>query len=689
MPFEKSLPEWNKAGTEPPQSLKDSGWAANQKPPADYFNWFFNTVFLALQELQQRGYTQEEITQLISSAATTAQDNLTGHTSRKDNPHAVTKSQVGLGNVDNVQQATKSEFNTHNNDATRHITTDERNKWNAMLPSSSYTAADVLAKLKTVDGQGSGVDADLLDGYNSDYFAPANLAQMLKITNDNGGVTISVSNTTQDFLATIVSKGVGMNTFYCVGGAVNAPSSKSARGISYLSAANYGIVLAVDFSNTMFINYLDNGNWVGWSQIENTVGSQAKADAALSSAKSYADGKFLPSVNYNASDILSKLKTVDGPGSGLDADTLDGHDSSYFLPASAYSASDVLAKLKSVDGSGSGVDADLLDGHDSNYFAQSSLAQLLKITNDNGSPTIGISDTSQDFLAAIVAKGVGMNTFYCTGGAVNAPSKSIRGISFITDNSPRGLIIGIDYTGVMWTNYTDPNSGWTGWRTIADNTVAQMMKITSDNGGVTVSIPDTNTDLLAALSSAGIGMHTFYCPAGGLNNPVPAKNSPVRGIAHFTNGTATSASIGWVIAIDTSGNTYTNYLLSAGNWSGWIRSLSTADQSATWYNLPLSNGAQAWSSDVVPQYCKVGGVVYLRGAITNVSSTGLVLGTLPAGYRPSKTWNFIQNTSQKGGFGNSARWAIGADGTITLEYVSSDVLGSSVWLPLFTDFPIW
>lgn len=34
------------------------------------------------------------------------------------------------------------------------------------LPKSSYTAADILAKLKTVDGSGSGLDADLLDGYN-------------------------------------------------------------------------------------------------------------------------------------------------------------------------------------------------------------------------------------------------------------------------------------------------------------------------------------------------------------------------------------------------------------------------------------------------------------------------------------------------------------------------------------------
>jgi hypothetical protein len=33
---------------------------------------------------------------------------------------------------------------------------------------------------------------------------------------------------------------------------------------------------------------------------------------------------FLPASSYTASDILTKLKTVDGPGSGLDADTVDG-----------------------------------------------------------------------------------------------------------------------------------------------------------------------------------------------------------------------------------------------------------------------------------------------------------------------------------------------------------------------------
>ena len=40
------------------------------------------------------------------------------------------------------------------------------------LLAASYTAADVLAKLLTVDGAGSGLDADLLDGQSSAYYFP-------------------------------------------------------------------------------------------------------------------------------------------------------------------------------------------------------------------------------------------------------------------------------------------------------------------------------------------------------------------------------------------------------------------------------------------------------------------------------------------------------------------------------------
>jgi hypothetical protein len=41
---------------------------------------------------------------------------------------------------------------------------------NAALPAGSYTAADVKSKLLTVDGAGSGIDADLLDGNEAAAF---------------------------------------------------------------------------------------------------------------------------------------------------------------------------------------------------------------------------------------------------------------------------------------------------------------------------------------------------------------------------------------------------------------------------------------------------------------------------------------------------------------------------------------
>ena len=66
--------------------------------------------------------------------------------------------------------------------------------------------------------------------------------------------------------------------------------------------------------------------------------------------------------------FVTWLGGYDGSGSGLDADLLDGQEGSYYLPASSYTAADVLAKIKTVDGSGSGLDADMVDGLSSASF---------------------------------------------------------------------------------------------------------------------------------------------------------------------------------------------------------------------------------------------------------------------------------------------------------------------------------
>lgn len=52
MIFKISPPEWKSVGVEPQEQLKTEGFRAGYKPPATYFNWFFNRVYECLKELQ-------------------------------------------------------------------------------------------------------------------------------------------------------------------------------------------------------------------------------------------------------------------------------------------------------------------------------------------------------------------------------------------------------------------------------------------------------------------------------------------------------------------------------------------------------------------------------------------------------------------------------------------------------------
>lgn len=88
----------------------------------------------------------------------------------------------------------------------------------------------------------------------------------------------------------------------------------------------------------------------------------------------------LDAVNYNAADVLAKLKTVDGSASGVDADFLDGQHGSYYRDASNINAG-TLAKERlpgTIDSSttGTAANAELLDGYDSSRFSLSAAGDI-------------------------------------------------------------------------------------------------------------------------------------------------------------------------------------------------------------------------------------------------------------------------------------------------------------------------
>src|SRR5699024_12170939 len=60
--FKKPLPEWNEPGIEPPQSKKNEGWRAGDKPPAAWHNWWMNTSYEALKEMREFLDTLEIVT---------------------------------------------------------------------------------------------------------------------------------------------------------------------------------------------------------------------------------------------------------------------------------------------------------------------------------------------------------------------------------------------------------------------------------------------------------------------------------------------------------------------------------------------------------------------------------------------------------------------------------------------------
>jgi hypothetical protein len=93
------------------------------------------------------------------------------------------------------------------------------------------------------------------------------IAQLTKITNDTGAMKLSITNATKNLLTELVALGVGLHTFYAVDGTVNLPNGKSTRGIFHQTSSGHGWVLAYDYDNKAYINYLSTGTWLGWRRL--------------------------------------------------------------------------------------------------------------------------------------------------------------------------------------------------------------------------------------------------------------------------------------------------------------------------------------------------------------------------------------------------------------------------------------
>jgi Chaperone of endosialidase len=113
-----------------------------------------------------------------------------------------------------------------------------------------------------------------------------------------------------------------------------------------------------------------NDSWgTGLNSSLDGIDATVKAVSDVASGAATAVATKLNSSAFTGAATLTLLLAVDGTGSGLDADLLDGKHAADFVLATAYTAADVRTKLLTVDGAGSGIDADLLDGQQGTWYA--------------------------------------------------------------------------------------------------------------------------------------------------------------------------------------------------------------------------------------------------------------------------------------------------------------------------------
>lgn len=197
------------------------------------------------------------------------------HATNHNNPHNVTKSQVGLANVTNVEQASKQDFDAHARDTTKHITQQERNSWNSKADSRALTDHTMNHNnphgvTKTQVGLGNVVNIEQASktefnshSQNSTIHVSSvdknrwNNAQLTKLTNDNGSAKAATGNWDN-----YVESGM-----YTGAGLTNSP--KNSRSPLYVTVTKIDgqnvMQQAVDNTNTFTaVRTKVNGVWGSW-----------------------------------------------------------------------------------------------------------------------------------------------------------------------------------------------------------------------------------------------------------------------------------------------------------------------------------------------------------------------------------------------------------------------------------------
>ena len=211
----------------------------------------------------------------VTNVEQASKQDFNNHATNHNNPHGVTKTQVGLGNVTNVEQASKTDFDAHARDTTKHITQQERTSWNSKADGRALTDHtgnhnNPHGVTKTQVGLGNVVNVEQASksefnahSQNSTIHVSSvdknrwNNAQLTKLTNDNGSAKTATGNWDN-----YVESGM-----YAGAGLTNSP--KNSRSPLYVTVTKIDgqnvMQQAVDNTNTFTaVRTKVNGVWGSW-----------------------------------------------------------------------------------------------------------------------------------------------------------------------------------------------------------------------------------------------------------------------------------------------------------------------------------------------------------------------------------------------------------------------------------------
>ena len=337
----------------------------------------------------------------------------------------------------------------------------------------------LLNSILAVDGAGSGLDADLLDGFPHTAFANASFANT-RFASSGGSITGDVTVTGN---LTIVGQTVYANTttaliadniitLNAAIGQASAPTVNAGIEVDRGSSANVLLQWNETTDKWQFTNdgstyydIADAGRLDSVFSLANGTAGVANTDFTTISATAgvYGNTTYLPVVTLTANGRVSSITNT----------AISFPVTSVAGVTGAVSNSQILSGLLTVDGAGSGLDADLLDGLTSASFANAAFANTDYTTISATAGVYGNAShvpvttlTANGRVSLITNTAIAIDTAAITSGTLTVA----RGGTGVTTSTGTGAVVlntAPTLTSINVTNTTVSTSNTTGAITVS------------------------------------------------------------------------------------------------------------------------------------------------------------------------------------------------------------------------------